>query len=636
MIVHMARVRVLGPRPLLGATLEALQDLGLLHLERPTTTGCSPVARTPSEEREAAELTPLVADLEAALRLMEPYRETGRMKPVRPEELAGWATRAREIVLMLEALADEARRLEEERALIVRSRTVLRGFEPLLAHAAQNPAARVYHLMLRSADHRVLGELRIALEGAIGPAYELATHAIGRSETACALIVPVTSVEAVERILAQVPLETVPVPTAYTDAAGGADLARMNAHLAEIPHELERVAARKKELVAKHRAEVAAALAAAHDRLRELDAVAEVAETRTAFVIEGWIPADALDRLIDHLARAVGPTVVVERVAIEEWAGKDVPVVLHNPRLFRPFEAITRMLPLPRYGSLDPTPFVAVGFPMLFGIVLGDIGYAAMLALLALVLRWRSRPGSKVRDVSMMALACAAFAAVFGVIYGELFGDLGHRAFGLEALVFAREEAIIPSLVFALGLGLIHIVLGLVLGVITSLRGHEPRKKARRHALGRGIAAVMLVLIAACTLAVLDVLPSALFTPLMVTTVAVFPLLVVAEGVLAPVELVSTIGHVLSYARIMAVGTASVMMAVVANRMVGAVGSVLVGALFALLFHVINFAIGVVSPTIHVLRLHFVEFMGTFHSPGGTAYRPLSRWRDEQPHSAAR
>lgn len=632
----MARVRLMGPRRLLGATLEALQDVGLLHLERPTTTGCHPVGRTPEEEKEAAALTALVADLEAVLRLMEPLREGGRAGPVHGAELAGWAARAKEILALLEAVAEEARQLEEERALLVRYRSVLRGFEPLLAHAAQNPAARVYHLMLKSADHRVLGELRIALEGAIGPAFELATHALGRAETACALIVPVSAAQAVERILAQVPLETVPVPSAYTDAAGGADLSRMSAHLAEIPQELERVAAKKKALVARHQAEVVATLAAAHDRLSELDAVAEVAETRTAFVIEGWVPADACELLTERLQAAVGPTVAVERVGLEEWAGKDVPVVLKNPRLFRPFEAITRMLPLPRYGSLDPTPFVAVGFPMLFGIVLGDLGYAAMLATVALLMRWRSRPGTRLRDVSLMALACAAFAAVFGVLYGELFGDLGHRLFGLEPLVFNREEAIIPALVFALGLGLIHVVLGLVLGVITSLRGHEERKHARRHALGRGIAALMLLLIAACTLAVLDVLPSALFTPLIVVTVVVFPLLVIAEGVLAPVELVSTIGHVLSYARIMAVGTASVMMAVVANRMVGAVGSVLVGALFALIFHVINFAIGVVSPTIHVLRLHFVEFMGTFHSPGGTAYRPLSRWRDERQRTIAR
>ena len=54
-----------------------------------------------------------------------------------------------------------------------------------------------------------------------------------------------------------------------------------------------------------------------------------------------------------------------------------------------------------------------------------------------------------------------------------------------------------------------------------------------------------------------------------------------------------------------------------------------IGVLFALLFHLVNFAIALFSPTIHVLRLHYVEFFGTFFDPGGDPYRPLSRWSPE-------
>jgi V/A-type H+-transporting ATPase subunit I len=101
---------------------------------------------------------------------------------------------------------------------------------------------------------------------------------------------------------------------------------------------------------------------------------------------------------------------------------------------------------------------------------------------------------------------------------------------------------------------------------------------------------------------------------------------VALEGVVAIVEMVSTVGHLLSYARIMALGTASLMLAIVANEMVGALGSVLVGVVFALVFHLVNFAIGLFSPTIHALRLHYVEFFGEFFSPGGAEYRPLGHW----------
>jgi V/A-type H+-transporting ATPase subunit I len=52
-----------------------------------------------------------------------------------------------------------------------------------------------------------------------------------------------------------------------------------------------------------------------------------------------------------------------------------------------------------------------------------------------------------------------------------------------------------------------------------------------------------------------------------------------------------------------------------------------VGVVFGLLFHLVNFAIALFSPTIHALRLHYVEFFGEFFKPGGAEYRPLGHWR---------
>jgi len=59
---------------------------------------------------------------------------------------------------------------------------------------------------------------------------------------------------------------------------------------------------------------------------------------------------------------------------------------------------------------------------------------------------------------------------------------------------------------------------------------------------------------------------------------------------------------------------------------------VVVGVVFALFFHLVNFAIGLFSPTIHALRLHYVEFFGKFYSPGGARYRPLTHWQHLEHH----
>jgi V/A-type H+-transporting ATPase subunit I len=161
------------------------------------------------------------------------------------------------------------------------------------------------------------------------------------------------------------------------------------------------------------------------------------------------------------------------------------------------------------------------------------------------------------------------------------------------------------------------VVLGLVLGAVSAVH------KEPKHALGRGVSAVMVLLVVAALLATFKVLPSRLFTPAVIALLVAFPVLIFAEGLIAPVEFLATLGNVLSYARIMAIGTASVMLALVANQMVGAVGSTAVGLIFALLFHLVNFAIGLFTPAIHALRLHYVEFFGKFYSPGGRRYEPF-------------
>jgi V/A-type H+-transporting ATPase subunit I len=216
-------------------------------------------------------------------------------------------------------------------------------------------------------------------------------------------------------------------------------------------------------------------------------------------------------------------------------------------------------------------------------------------------------------------VACASSAITFGIVFGELFGTLG-ETLGMHPF-FNREQATIPFLALAIALGGVHVILGLVLAGLSAWRsGH------RRQAVGRGVALSMVVLTALLLLAAFDVLPGSLFTPLVFAIFAAFTVLVALEGVVALVELVSTVGHVLSYARIMALGIASLMLAIVANEMVGAFGSVVVGVVFALLFHLVNFAIALFSPTIHALRLHYVEFFGEFFKPGGSQYRPLGHW----------
>ena len=393
----------------------------------------------------------------------------------------------------------------------------------------------------------------------------------------------------------------------------------MQSRLSELPNELGGLDEERNRIADDRGRDLARIQAYVEDHLATVEAMEKAAVTPRAFVLEGWIPSVARPDLERRLSKSFGNAVEVEAISSEEWSGESVPVVLKNPRLFQPFEAITKMMPLPKYGTVDPTPFVGVFFPMFFGVTLGDIGYGVLLAIISLIMRLRSRPYTKVRSISEIGLACALFTIIFGFLYGELFGDLGHRI-GLHPIIFNREEAFFSFMGLAVALGVVHIVIGLLIGAVKMF--HQDK----RHAVGKGMAALMVILIVLALMAAFGMLPERFFTPLVITTLVALPVLIIGEGVLAPVEFVSTLGNVLSYTRIMAVGTASVMMAVVANRMAGAFGGVVVGVICALLFHLVNFVLGVFSPTIHMLRLHYVEFFGKFFSPGGSQYLPFRHW----------
>jgi V/A-type H+-transporting ATPase subunit I len=462
-----------------------------------------------------------------------------------------------------------------------------------------------------------------ALVAALGPQSDQIVarlHPLRSGELVLLVVMPTRLATHVERLLADARLPEVALPAQFHAESLSEAVPLMLARLEAIPRELAELGRARQALVREHSVDLQIALAAGHDALARLDALGNCSVTQRAFAIEGWTPRTSAKRLITVLARQVGPLVVAEEVATEEWTGQDVPVVLSNPRLFRPFETLVRMMPLPRYGSIDPTPFVAVFFPLLFGLMLADIGYGLALAGLGLLLHRRSKPGSLKRAVAEIIGPCAAFAILCGILFGEFFGDFGH-SLGLKPILYDRGEAAVASLLVAVGLGVVHVGLGLVLGIVAKWR-REPK-----HAIGSGVAALMVAFIILALLAALEVLPRALLTPSVIALLVAFPILVALEGAIAPVEFLATLGNILSYARVMALGMASVMLAIVANRMAGAVGGALVGFLFALLFHLVNFAIGIFGPTVHALRLHYVEFFGKFYSPGGTPYRPFAHWR---------
>ncbi|MDX2434933.1 MAG: V-type ATPase 116kDa subunit family protein [Desulfobacterales bacterium] len=367
-----------------------------------------------------------------------------------------------------------------------------------------------------------------------------------------------------------------------------------------------------------------AALDWVHEQLSIIQASAFSFETTMCFFIYGWMPSGKVTGLSASLQQQFAGSVLLEEIDIRREDLERVPVVLKNPQYFKPFENFTRLLPLPSYTSFDPTPFIGLFFPLFFGLILGDGGYGLMLLIISLLLTRVSRKNQLFQDALRVLRVCSLYAIIFGFLYGEIFGDLGHKVLGLKPLFMDRQENILPMLYFAFAIGLAHITLGLALGFVSALR-----KNTKKKALVKFLNIVLILAIVTLIITFFGVFPELLARPLVITILILTPLLLFSGGLLAPLELIKNIGNIISYARIMAIGLTSVLLANVANQLAGLTGDIVLGFVVGGIIHLLGIIIGVFSSSIHSLRLHYVEFFDKFIELGGRKYRPFSRNQTE-------
>ena len=123
------------------------------------------------------------------------------------------------------------------------------------------------------------------------------------------------------------------------------------------------------------------------------------------------------------------------------------PTVMKNFFLFRPFEMITKMYGTPTYSEIDPTPFIAITFPILFGLMFGDIGHGLTLMISGLLGAWFLRNRSKgIASFSWIIFFCGIASFFVGFLYGEFFGKHEIEIFGT---VFLHLESIKLSEIFS-------------------------------------------------------------------------------------------------------------------------------------------------------------------------------------------
>ena len=463
-------------------------------------------------------------------------------------------------------------------------------------------------------------QLRLQFEAS----YLLQTTGEGRSR-GCLLVVPRDRLGEAESLVGSDQISQVSVPDTYAHLSLHMTVVRMRGRLAAVEGEL---AAAQSDL-ADVWLRVLPGLHVAARALRvigERDAAVSAAElTSRTFLLRCWAPVERRADLMRQLADDGLGGVAVLDAPSSEVPGPS-PVELSGRAAWAPYRRLVGFLSWPSPGGLDPSVLMALALPFLFGVMVGDVVYGAALLGLGWWLRRRvsgSRSSdSMLDDAGRVLMAGGAWAVIWGVLFGEALGSLGNTL-GMPALWFYRggPAALEPLLLFALALGWSHIVLGLSLGLYTALRRGD-----RHRVLEVGGTLVALLSLTGLVAAVMWGAPTwvVLTTALtaLVGLVATSSVHGPLGALLGPLELIGTVGNVLSYLRIAAVGLASVYLANVANELATEL-PLLIGLLVATFLHLLNFALAAFSPMVQALRLHYVEFFSKFHDGEGRVFRPL-------------
>ncbi|WP_243337239.1 V-type ATP synthase subunit I [Anaeromyxobacter soli] len=622
MILPMARVQLIGPRDRLEGALAFLQAQGVLELRRPTPVRpgeralverCAPV---PSVAARAARAQEALVRLESLRARLAGGRGEGEGPLPEPGSEALLA-RLAEIDAALTALEARRAALAEEGDAIARFSRLVVALAPFSHGLEPRQEPELHGLELRT-DPEAIALLRGELRRITGGAFDLTARPIDAERTGVLIVVPRACGRAVAALLFERGVDEVKLPSACSGKALIDVLLHLTGRARTIPAEQAEVEAAWSRLADGLAAPLAASAAATRAFLERVHAEDACGATRFAFVVSGYMPAERVPAFQASAASELCERVTVLACTPERDAWPEVPVVLRNGRHVRPFERLLALVPLPRYGSTDPTPWLAVFFPLFFGLVLGDVVCGTAGIVVALVLRVRGVGGALGRDLTWIALACALSAVAFGILFGEALGEVGSHL-GMRPVLLDRRRAFMAFLGVAIAVGAVHVGIGMALGIAGALRaGH------RRAALARAAKLGLLCAAAVAGATAVHLLPAAALPPALWAGGALLAVAVGAEGPMAALELVLGLGNVLSYARLMALGLASVMLAEVANLVATTLRPVAAGLAIGVLLHVVNFTLGLISPTVAALRLHYVEFFEKFYDEGGAPYRPFA------------
>jgi V/A-type H+-transporting ATPase subunit I len=650
-IGRMEKLFMVGPKKLAPAILLELQRAGVVQVDPLRTDEMSGYRLSQDEEAQLRRWDAIVTSADHTMKLLGLEADLS----VRP--FAGTLAEAEAGVFPHEkravALVEKRERLRDEVGLIGQYLNIIETLAEIGQGLDESRWLAVLAFVLEKRIHAIPLEQELA--SAIGDRFLLAKKPVA-GKMAAAIVVLRRDAEQVRGVLSHQGLAELPRTGEYA----GMSLKKMASHLRERSQLAPQEMVALEEELGRMVIEAAAGLQGVWNRAKDESmrhrTLMEMASGQYGFALFGWVPVSLRSRAAEVTERFKSQTLHTFEPVDEGHEAVRIPVMLENPGWVKPFEPLISFLNTPRYDGRDPTWVVASFFPLWFGMIVGDIGYALMFAALAWYLsgyirrnrtlkieffKMRLTPGA-IRQLVAAMKPMIAWTVVWGFLHGEFFGNLleklgvfaaGHHA-GLIPILIPRTDTVATAsalVLVCIGFGVYQVLYGFYLKALMMYRQGEKKHFWEASGYFGGVAALVLFAYAFMT----KDLRLWLLIPTVAGAALFFVGMIRARMPLMIAELPTQGGHILSYIRIYAVGLASAILAGLATdlgfslyRLLGVAGLVLgvsAGLLMGLFIHGLLVILLTVSHILQPIRLIWVEFFTKFdfYKVRGRPYRPF-------------
>ena len=345
--------------------------------------------------------------------------------------------------------------------------------------------------------------------------------------------------------------------------------------------------------------------------------------------LEGFVPAPRVAEVEAWLNKAG-----VVYLSSEAQKEDRPPILLKNGPFAKLFEPIGKLFALPAYMELDLTPFFAPFFLLFFGFCLGDAGYGLLFAIGATIARYKLKGSMKpyMALLQWLGLSTVLFGALTGTFFGVKLTNIEWPALNnLQQMMLSDDQ----MFNFALGLGFVQIIFGMVLkGINQTIQDGFTYSFATWG--------WIVVIVSTAIMFALDQLFGPLHLVLLgLSALGIFifnhpkrnVLVNIGAGLWDSYNMVTGFaGDILSYIRLFALGLSSGILGLVFNKLAFDLSpdvpvlNVIITGLILIIGHSLNIFMSALGSFVHPMRLTFVEFFkNAGFAGGGKAYSPFQK-----------